>query len=62
MRRWREMRQKDRVAVAVIWVLVIAGAFLLGLGSDDPGGAGQLAAVVGVALTFLYLRIRWWLW
>lgn len=58
------MRRKDLIAVAVIWALVLAGSFLLGVTvwSDDPGGAGETGAVVGFALTLLYLRIRRWLW
>jgi hypothetical protein len=30
--------RRDTVAVALIWVFVLAGAFVLGARSSDPGG------------------------
>jgi hypothetical protein len=56
---WREMRWRDRIAVAAIWSLVIAGAFLLAPRfTDDSGGIGREAAIVGMALTGLYFYLR----
>jgi O-antigen/teichoic acid export membrane protein len=51
-------RRQDRVAVAVIWLFVLVGAFLVGMKSNDPGGVGQLAAGVGFVLTSLYFFVR----
>ena len=49
---------RDRVAVGLIWVIVLVAAFVLGVNSSDPGGVGQLAAGVGIALTSLYFLVR----
>jgi len=46
--------RRDTVAVALIWVFVLVGAFVLGARSSDPGGVGETAAGVGAALTALY--------
>ena len=50
--------RQDRVVVAVIWLVVILVALVFGSGSSDPGGAGELAAGVGLALTGVYLYLR----
>jgi len=48
----------DKVAIGVIWLLVVVGAFLVGANSSDPGGVGELAAAVGIATTGLYWYLR----
>jgi len=50
--------RNDKVAIAVIWLLVLIGALLIGAGSSDPGGVGEVAAAVGIALTVGYSRLR----
>ena len=54
----RVRTRNDKVAIAVIWLLVLTGALLIGVGSSDPGGVGEVAAVVGIALTVAYSRLR----
>jgi hypothetical protein len=48
----------DKVAIGVIWLVVVVGAFLVGVNSSDPGGVGELAAGIGVALTVAYRYVR----
>jgi multisubunit Na+/H+ antiporter MnhB subunit len=52
------VRRQGRVAVAVIWLLVLVGTFVVGATTDDPGGAGELGAAFGIALTSLYFFLR----
>jgi hypothetical protein len=33
----RVSKRNDKVAIAVIWLLVLIGALLIGVGSSDPG-------------------------
>jgi hypothetical protein len=54
----RVRRRQGRVAVAVIWLLVLVGAFLVDAKTNDPGGVGETAAAVGIALTSLYFFLR----
>lgn len=51
-------RRGDIVAIALIWLCVLVGAFLAAPATDDDAGVGQLAGVVGFALTGLYLYVR----
>jgi hypothetical protein len=51
-------RRQGRVAVVVIWLLVLVGAFLVAARTNDPTGAGVLAAGVGTALTSFYFFLR----
>jgi hypothetical protein len=55
---WRVRRRQDRVAVAVIWLLVLAAMAVVAAKTNDPGGAGELGAAVGIALTGLYFFLR----
>lgn len=50
--------RNDRIAIAVIWIVVLVAALVIGIGSSDPGGVGELAAAVGVALTIAYSRLQ----
>ena len=50
--------RRDRKAVAAIWLLVLVGTFVIGGRTNDPGGAGELGAAIGIALTSLYLFLR----
>jgi hypothetical protein len=55
----RARRRRDLVAIGVIWSCVLVGALLLApFATDDPAGVGQLAALVGFALTGLYFSAR----
>jgi hypothetical protein len=62
--RFASVKQRDIVALVVIWSLVLTGAFLLAaLGADDDpqtddaAGAGVLAAIAGAILTGLYFFV-----
>jgi hypothetical protein len=50
--------RNDKVAIGVIWLLVVVGAILVGANSSDPGGVGELAAGIGLAVTGLYWYLR----
>jgi hypothetical protein len=54
----RVRKGNDKVAIAVIWLVVVIGALLIGVGSSDPGGVGEVAAGVGIVLTVAYSRLR----
>jgi multisubunit Na+/H+ antiporter MnhB subunit len=54
----RVRRRQGRVAVALIWLLVLVAVFLVAAKTNDPGGAGELGAAVGIALTSLYFFLR----
>ena len=51
--------RNDKIAIGLIWFLVVGAAFLLGANSSDPGGVGELAAAIGIALTGVYGYLRW---
>jgi len=53
------MRRNDKIAIGLIWLLVVAGSFVVGMNSSDPGGVGELAAGIGFALTGVYGYVRW---
>ena len=55
------MKRNDKIAIGLIWLLVVAGSFLVALNSSDPGGVGELAAGIGFALTCGYLWLRGYL-
>jgi hypothetical protein len=50
--------RNDKVAIGVIWLLVVMGALLVGANSSDPGGVGELAAGIGFAITGVYWYLR----
>lgn len=59
------VRQRDWIALVVVWGLVLTGAFLAAtLGADDDpatddaSGAGALAAIVGSGITALWFIVR----
>lgn len=51
-------RRQGRVAVTLIWLLVLVAVLLIAPKTNDPGGVGELGAAVGIALTGLYLFLR----
>jgi len=50
--------RNDKVAIGVIWLLVVVSALLIGANSSDPGGVGELAAGIGFAITGVYWYVR----
>jgi predicted RNA-binding Zn-ribbon protein involved in translation (DUF1610 family) len=59
------VRQRDVLAIVVIWGGVFTAAFVLAAfyaddnpDTDDASGAGALAAVAGTILTVLYFGVR----
>ena len=55
--------RNDKIAIGLIWLVVLGASFLVGRNSSDPGGVGQLAAGIGFVLTggywFLRSYLRW---